>query len=411
MLRFLLVAILALPALSPALAQVSGRATVLSTDRFLLGGQMYKLFGVNGVEFNQYCFVEGRPWACGASGTRAMQTLLDPVVVTCNPTGETSAEARLAVCTSAEGDIAELITEQGWALADRDQTDDYVAAEEAARAAGAGVWQGVFQSPTAFRDDALAIGEAAARRSVDALLADAEEALLAENGGLRILEGFTVGTAANPAAVEHEFAIAGLGADPVNEAIEERDVFTWEAVARFLVDWRQSSLVGVLTAVSGFVWNDLAALPNEVVDVADAAAYYATMVDAAAAWQAEGRQPILLMVSPLVPSWIGEWFNGNAPPGAEITQRDIEAPGYLGTVDGIDVYVGQAPAIASLLFPSDMLASVTYRSVDGRLLEVVGGTANPTQLTLRYAVGFEWRDETVVWLKYPAEENTNPYDS
>ncbi len=181
-----LLILLALALATPASAQVTGRAAAMGSDTLFLNGQVYQLFGIDGVEFHQFCFVDGEPWACGASATRAMQSLVDPVVITCTPTGDTNGEAIYAVCTSADGDLATTMTQQGWALANRDQSDDYVAAEEEARAAGNGIWRGVSIEPWTYRAQMAAIAQRYGEMIAEPLRAEAEQALTADDATVGI---------------------------------------------------------------------------------------------------------------------------------------------------------------------------------------------------------------------------------
>src|SRR4051794_37517522 len=69
---------------------VVGVATVVGSDRLTVNGTIYQLNGLDAVELQQSCYVDGSAWACGAAATRALQTLVDGVMVTCTPTGRQS---------------------------------------------------------------------------------------------------------------------------------------------------------------------------------------------------------------------------------------------------------------------------------------------------------------------------------
>ena len=74
-------------ALAPALAQERGQASATGSDSLTLNGQAYRLFGIDGLAFDQSCFVDGQPFACGVSATRALQTLLATSAVSARPKG------------------------------------------------------------------------------------------------------------------------------------------------------------------------------------------------------------------------------------------------------------------------------------------------------------------------------------
>jgi hypothetical protein len=128
----------------------------------------------------------------------------------------------------------------------------------------------------------------------------------------------------------------------------------------------------------------------------------------AAPWIEQGRQPVLLVNAPMLPPWIGGWFRGHAPARAEITAKtDIETEGYLGTVDGIDVYVGRTSGRDSLLLPEDILVSAGYRTnADGGILAIEPDSADDLgELVFRYSIALEWKPDTIVWLHYPYEDH------
>ncbi len=397
--------VLALAALVPASAQVTGRATALGSDTLAIDSQVFQLFGVDGIEFHQFCLINGRPWACGASATRALQTLLDAVVVDCTPTGERNGAATFATCASADGDIAENMVRQGFALADRAQSDEYVAAEETARVGGDGIWRGTFEEPWAYRADIAAIERRYAELALETVHAEAERALTVGGGGIDIFNGYHILKEPDGgASTDEQIRVAEIEAGFIADAIEPYDVFTWAAVSQALESWRQSASAAVAASVVDTVWTSLLHRPNQVVEVIDSGAYYAAVSENAAPWIERERQPVLLVAAPTVPTWISSWFNGSPPEGAEISRKaDINTASYLGTVDGVDVYVGDAPHTESLLFPDDLLVKVTHRGGgNGSILAIGRDVRNdPGELVVRYSMGIEWLDDPVLRLRYP----------
>jgi endonuclease YncB( thermonuclease family) len=57
----------------------------------------------------------------------------------------------VAVCWVGDEDVDGWMVGQGWALAFRKYSDRYVAEEDAARAAGRGIWRGTFDAPWDWR--------------------------------------------------------------------------------------------------------------------------------------------------------------------------------------------------------------------------------------------------------------------
>jgi endonuclease YncB( thermonuclease family) len=392
----------------PGLAQVTGAATVLSSDTIIVGGQTFRLFGIDGIEFHQFCYVDGEPWACGASATRALQILME-FPVTCEPRGERDGVAVYAACATAEGDVAEIMVRQGWAAADRARSDNYAAIEDAARAGGEGAWRGIVAEPGVFRDDMAAIEQRYMERELEILPAAAEDALLAD-GAVPIFEGIGTTPSAAIAPVGHEVRVAWPVEGFILGAIPERGVFDWRTPVTALATWRQQLLQRIRSAAATSVWLTLAEHASNVLEVDDDREYYAAIVENAAPWTAEGRQPVIG-----IPEWVSSWFSGNAPEGAEIVLKEgVTGPGYLGTIDGIDVYFGEAPDAASYLFPADLLLAVGYAPfADGEIVQFdVAAGVTAEEALVRYRQIVEWRAEPIVTVQYPYEPPPdNPYGS
>ena len=131
---------------------IVGMATVVDSDGIRIGNKSIMLWGIESIERPQTCTIDNQGWDCYAAAIRALQTIVDVAEVTCNPIGDPDPYGRiLAVCFVGEDDVNEALVRVGFALAKRDETEDYVAAEELAREEGIGLWQGQFVLPADFR--------------------------------------------------------------------------------------------------------------------------------------------------------------------------------------------------------------------------------------------------------------------
>jgi len=140
----------------PAAAQpgepIAGTATVSDSDGLRIGNISILLWGIESVERPQTCTIEGAVWDCFAAAVRALETIALVAEVSCQPVAAPDPYGRiLAICFVDGVDINEALVRSGFALAKRDETEDYVAAEDAARAEGIGLWQGEFMHPADFR--------------------------------------------------------------------------------------------------------------------------------------------------------------------------------------------------------------------------------------------------------------------
>jgi endonuclease YncB( thermonuclease family) len=406
-------AAIAISALIPvaAEAQVTGRATALGADILRVEGQAFRLSGVDAIEFHQSCFVDGRVWACGASAVRAFQTLVDGFEVTCTPAGD-GGEIAAALCVSGGDDLAEIMARQGWALAHGVDAERYSAAEEAARAAGAGIWQGRFVNPWDFREDIAAIERAYAVRAAEMLAAQAEERLTVAADGAVPFRGFAIsgteGGAPNAAAAEIRLGPLPYGA--VLGALDPEEVFDWTIAAVALWEWRQEVVGRTARITAAAIWDEFNALPGPTVASTDAEAYFAAMMDAAAPLLAAGRQPVLLVSSTRSPDWIADWLAGSPPGDATVLRKEGQNASYRGTIGGVDVHVGQVPLNTSLVFPDDILVAIAYGALaDGSFVAIEVDPAVPEELVLRYARTVNWSGDPVIRISFPAVVEDDPF--
>lgn len=134
-----------------------GNARIVDNDILEVSGQRFHLFGIDAPEQEQSCFLNGRPWTCGAVAYREMEKILfeegGQVVCTLRDAIDTKRPAaRFATCVINGKDIADLMVRRGMAAAQPAQSKDYLEAEKAAERAGIGIWQGPFIPPWEYRE-------------------------------------------------------------------------------------------------------------------------------------------------------------------------------------------------------------------------------------------------------------------
>ena len=119
-----------------------------------IAGQAIDLYGIDAPENEQTCGAADRPWRCGQEAGFALAFFVASNWVTCIERGR-SADGVLAAVCFAGGvggpDIARNQVKNGWALALPGTQDGYGAEQEAARAAGVGLWRAEFVLPWEWR--------------------------------------------------------------------------------------------------------------------------------------------------------------------------------------------------------------------------------------------------------------------
>ncbi len=140
---------------SPALADdpITGTASIIDADTLEIAGTRIRLNGVDAIEDDQRCTREGEPWDCAAEGVKALDAKIAKREVACVPSGKDRYGRTLAICT-ANGDpvsLNEWLVCQGWAVAFRRYSKQFIPCEDQARKAKLGIWSGEFMMPEQWR--------------------------------------------------------------------------------------------------------------------------------------------------------------------------------------------------------------------------------------------------------------------
>jgi endonuclease YncB( thermonuclease family) len=128
-----------------------GVVSVVDGDTLDLHGTRIRLWGIDAPESRQLCRRDGEPWRCGQAAALALSHRIGRRTVYCE-TRDVDRWGRLvALCREGSEDLSEWLVRAGLALAYRRYAKDYVAREELARRARAGIWAGAFAPPWEYR--------------------------------------------------------------------------------------------------------------------------------------------------------------------------------------------------------------------------------------------------------------------
>jgi len=139
--------------IQPSFTTLKGRPRIIDGDTIELAGRRIRLHGIDAPEMKQTCTREGKEWLCGQEAIWALARIIEEHWVTCQQKDVDRYKRIVAVCYMAEGqiDINGLMVEQGWALAYRKYSEDYVEQEEVAKGSRDGIWAGEFVEPWEWR--------------------------------------------------------------------------------------------------------------------------------------------------------------------------------------------------------------------------------------------------------------------
>ena len=168
-----------------AAADVAGTASVIDGDTLEIHGQRLRLHGIDAPESAQTCrTANGREWRCGQQAALALAEKIGRRTVTCWQKDTDRYGRIVAACAAGGEDLNGWLVAQGWALAYREYSKDYIGREASARAARAGIWQGAFVPPWEWRR-----GTRLARGTANENVAVQERAAAGKRSGNCMIKG------------------------------------------------------------------------------------------------------------------------------------------------------------------------------------------------------------------------------
>jgi endonuclease YncB( thermonuclease family) len=137
----------------PVLAQtITGVASVTDGDSLEIRGTRIRLHGIDAPESRQLCTgPSGQQWRCGQQAALALSDRIGRRSVSCVTRDIDRYGRTIAVCSQDGVDLNRWMVSEGWAVAYRQFSRDYVAVEAEARRAGRNIWSGSFVMPWDWR--------------------------------------------------------------------------------------------------------------------------------------------------------------------------------------------------------------------------------------------------------------------
>ena len=140
--------------LTPAAAAetITGRASVIDGDTITIHGTRIRLHGIDAPESGQSCGSEGKRWRCGQQAALALAKRIGSAPVACLKKDVDRYKRVVAVCRSGGGeDMNAWMVFEGWAMAYRQYSTDYIRQEDGASRGKVGIWRGEFVPPWDWR--------------------------------------------------------------------------------------------------------------------------------------------------------------------------------------------------------------------------------------------------------------------
>lgn len=141
--QFILAVIFTVTASPAVLAQTR----VVDGDTFDLDGLRIRINGIDTPEFGQHC----GDWDCRQAAMEQLDALISAGTVNCEALDQDKYGRTIARCDVDGRDLGDAMIGAGLARAFTRYSDAYVGAEEIARTAAVGIWQGDYETPWDFR--------------------------------------------------------------------------------------------------------------------------------------------------------------------------------------------------------------------------------------------------------------------
>ena len=130
----------------------TGSFTAVDGDSLRKDGKDFRLHAIDAPELFQTCWrADGREYDCGHAARDELRRLIRNATVTCQVLDTDRYGRSVAECSAGNVNLNDAMVRAGWAIAYTRPGPDHAAAEDEARAAGRGIWQGRFQRPEAWR--------------------------------------------------------------------------------------------------------------------------------------------------------------------------------------------------------------------------------------------------------------------
>lgn len=131
--------------------EIKGLAGAVDGDSLAIAGQRVNLWGIDAPEVRQQCTSPEGPVPCGVMAMDRLQGLVENAEVECQVRDRDREGRFVAVCTVPSADLSAALVRDGWAMAYRKYSTNYVDEEDSARMDRRGMWAYEFVAPEDWR--------------------------------------------------------------------------------------------------------------------------------------------------------------------------------------------------------------------------------------------------------------------
>jgi len=134
-------------------SEISGFAVITDGDTIKISNNRIRLHGIDAPERNQKCTKNLKEYSCGTVATIALTKKISKNAVKCLVQKNKDRYNRfIGVCFVENKDLNKWMVRNGYAIAYRRYSKDYISDEEFAKANKLGLWSGIFLKPEKWRN-------------------------------------------------------------------------------------------------------------------------------------------------------------------------------------------------------------------------------------------------------------------
>ena len=130
---------------------IYGKAKIIDGDTIHISNYKIRLHAIDAPEMKQKCTNNGKKWSCGLESTRFLKDLIGKDEIQCDTKDQDRYNRYIGVCYKNNTDLNSEMVINGWAIAYRYYSLDYIKEEEIAKSKKIGIWIGEFEEPYLYR--------------------------------------------------------------------------------------------------------------------------------------------------------------------------------------------------------------------------------------------------------------------
>lgn len=148
---FIICVILFLTSTNSFSKTIIGNARVIDGDTININNNKIRLHGIDAPETKQTCKLDSVDWFCGKQSTEELKKIINNQSVECKVNDIDIYNRYVAICLVNELNLNQWMVKNGWAIAYRYYSTDYIIEEKYARDNKSGIWKSEFLKPYQYR--------------------------------------------------------------------------------------------------------------------------------------------------------------------------------------------------------------------------------------------------------------------